>query len=828
MKYLLLTIFVFIFHLNQAQINGLNSSYQPLDTVTIDIAAKGQVKIKDAKGHTYFQEQIPANLSFQVAGALGHHTINLYNKKGTEVSSTPFLVDCESGVEDPAGYWHTLFEDFKYNQLKTIRTEVYQDQIYQMHELCPRNDANAVRGTQYIYNRVKDGVELFGKLQHEDGMIYDIYRPIEPGKTSLEGRYYNDDHFVEIEDGWYYKQRFPVENDLEHFYVQWLWRVWKATGDSEWMHQWLPNAIKALQYSRQNPLRWSEKYQLLKRGFTIDTWDFQPDFDGEKVRGDHMEIHADKTEFGIMHGDNTGYAYACNLLAEMLDHLGRKEEAQNWKKRGESVLQRIIDLSWNGKYFYHFIPEDSSYQRDLGVDQASQISLSNAMALQRNIPDNLKINLLNTYQNLKEQLPSDAPGEYFGIYPPIETGFTVMPYHYINGGVFAFIAGELAIGAFDHGEEEYGVGIMKNTKGLMDEQHGRLPYFWIGKKRTRPETEFTAIDLTPNANVEVLPIDYHNEHSWVGPGAEYALHLMPRDTFSKDDIPFYLVDFAGNQDKGYLGIGKNGDYVSEASVPVNQTARSIYLLHVMNGGGMAGWMTFHYADGSSQKQYVESGKQINGWYFPKDVPYSRTSGWTCKTAWQGHNGNVGVGVYAWGVNNPKPDQKIEKLTFNHQGQNNSWLILGITLSDQPKFFEPPAITRYYVNTGWNAGTFISAIVEGIGGIKNDGLAFDQVTVSPKWYFAGENDITMTARIPASNGYVRYRYVRSNDNTIELSLATSADRSTIQLPLPINQEIDKVMVNSENKAYDIVEKQDTKYIRIAVEKPVLQQVKILLK
>ena len=194
----------------QIVIKSKRVQYQPLDLVKLDVTEKGSVKVKDAKGNTYFQHATPAMLQFHVAGALGYHTVNFYNKKGQEVSSEIFLVDCESGVEDPSGYWHQLFEDFKFNQLKTIRTEVYQDRIYQMHELCPRNDANAIRGTQYIYDRVKDGVELFGKLQHEDVMIYDIYRPIEPGKTSLDGRYYNDDHLVEIEDGWYYKQRFPI------------------------------------------------------------------------------------------------------------------------------------------------------------------------------------------------------------------------------------------------------------------------------------------------------------------------------------------------------------------------------------------------------------------------------------------------------------------------------------------------------------------------------------------------------------------------------------------------------------------------------------------
>ena len=262
-----------------------------------------------------------------------------------------------------------------------------------------------------------------------------------------------------------------------------------------------------------------------------------------------------------------------------------------------------------------------------------------------------------------------------------------------------------------------------------------------------------------------------------------------------------------------------------ASVAVNQHAKSIYLLHVMNGGGTAGWMTFHYEDGTSQKQFVVSGQQVNGWYFPKDVPYSRNTGWTCKTAWKGHNGNVQVGVYAWGVDNPQPDKTIKKISFHHLGQNNSWLILGITISNQPKFFEPPAITRHYVNTGWNAGTFLSAIIEGIGGIKNDGLAYDKVTVSPKWYFADEKEVTMTARLPASDGYVRYRYLHHNNN-MELLIAASADQSYILLPVPPGKTIQKLTINNQMSQYRIINQSDSRYAKISVEAPVLHHVELI--
>ncbi len=799
---------------------------EPLMKLTRIIDQQGRVVIKDGKGFTYHEQETPGKVEFVVTGALGYHTMHVFDKKEKEIQTIPFRVDCESGIVDPENEWNTLFNYFKFNHLKTIRTEKYNNRIVQMHEICPRNDANAIRGTQYIYPTLKDGVELFGNLQHENGMIYDLYRWTDKINTStLDGRSINTDHFVVIQDGWYYKQRFPVENDLEHFYVQWLWRAWKATGDTEWMKTWLPGAVKALQYSQNNALRWSKKYNLLKRGFTIDTWDFQPDNEG--VRGDHMDVHEDVTNFGIMHGDNTGYAYSCNLLAEMLLATDEISEAEKWKSLGEDVFNRLVDVSWNGRYFFHYVPEDSSFKRDLGVDQSKQVSLSNAMALQRDIPDDMAQAILKTYQRIREEMPESSPGEYFGIYPPIEKGYSVMPYHYINGGVFAFIAGELAIGAFDHGFEKYGVEIMRNMKSLMDNQFGQLPYYWIGKKKNRPKTNFTTINIAEKASVDVLPSGFTDKNSWVGPGPEYALNILPNDRFQIDGIPFSLVNYKGNDNKGYLGIGKQGNYQDAATIDINKHAQSMYILHVLNGGGLAGWLTLNYEDGTEWRKYVHSGSEVNKWYFPKNVPYSRNTGWKCKMAWQGKNGYVDVGVYAWGFDNPYPEKKIKTVHFQDAGRGTRWLILGITISDQPKFFHTPDITRYYVNTGWNAGTFLSAIIEGLAGIKNEGLAFSEATVSPKWLFASERDVVATAKLPASGGYVSYRYQNPSEDSLLLEITSSGEKVKVEIPLPKNKNPRSLTLNGDKTDYQLENRFGKTYVVLNMKGKLYHKIEVIL-
>ena len=74
----------------------------------------------------------------------------------------------------------------------------------------------------------------------------------------------------------------------------------------------LAQAERGLRYSLSDPGRWSEEHQLVKRPFTIDTWDFEY---GEKVdRPDgsatHRSMFDDKTQWCIMHGDNSGVYHA--------------------------------------------------------------------------------------------------------------------------------------------------------------------------------------------------------------------------------------------------------------------------------------------------------------------------------------------------------------------------------------------------------------------------------------------------------------------------------------------------------------------------------------
>ena len=116
------------------------------------------------------------------------------------------------------------------------------------------------------------------------------------------------------------------------------------------------------------------------RPYTIDTWPTINSTDASPEASNVM-VNKDKTPFGIMFGDNTGTAQACRYLAEMLESAGRKEEAEKYRKKSQELLERLDHLSWNGRFYTHYIGEDITRKYNFGTDTRKQVSMSNACLL---------------------------------------------------------------------------------------------------------------------------------------------------------------------------------------------------------------------------------------------------------------------------------------------------------------------------------------------------------------------------------------------------------------------------------------------------------------
>ncbi len=315
-----------------------------------------------------------------------------------------------------------------------------------------RDYSDMLRGVKYIEEDIKSTIEHYAETQGHNGRIFDYFTTF-PEKLPCE------------RENWTKYVRVPVEADVEYRFVKAAFLAWQATGDDEWIWKLLPSMEKALGYILSHPWRWDKTYELVKRAYTIDTWDFA--YSAQAHEWLQFQID-DKTFWGIMHGDNSGYFEAFQIAAKLYEYFNDNDKALYWRERAHSLRINMNKICWNGKFYTHFVKLTSV--EIPGVDESTQLSLSNPMAINRGAASHeMSVSILQEYLKRKER--GDSFAEWFSIDPPFPDGIfgdeKLRKGAYVNGGIMPLVGGELAKAAFDHGFEEYGADILKRYYNLV-------------------------------------------------------------------------------------------------------------------------------------------------------------------------------------------------------------------------------------------------------------------------------------------------------------------------------------------------------------------------
>lgn len=339
-----------------------------------------------------------------------------------------------------------------------------------------RDHSDMMRAAKYFETDLKSAVDHFAITQAVNGRIFD-YVTTHPEKLPCE------------KENWTKYVRVPVEADVEFRFIKAAYLAWQANGDDDWMIGLLPAMEKAIDYIFTNPQRVDAASGLVKRAYTIDTWDFA------YTAGKHswLQFQIDEnTYWGIFHGDNSGYYEALNILAAFYSYLdnrtplsgfieepgpgslkvqGLKLKARASLKRAERLKAKMNEVGWNGRFYTHFVklvPVEIK-----GVDESEQLSLSNPMAINRGMATHEQaVSILKEY--IARERSTKAFAGWFSIDPPFPDGIfgdeKLVGGAYINGGIFPLAGGELAMAAFNHGFETYGVEILKKYYRLISEK----------------------------------------------------------------------------------------------------------------------------------------------------------------------------------------------------------------------------------------------------------------------------------------------------------------------------------------------------------------------
>lgn len=309
--------------------------------------------------------------------------------------------------------------------------------------------------------------------QREDGQYYELIKQVD----DEHWQFVNPDCYVMYPEDNLSLVRLELEADIEYLVVEGAVYLYKTTGDDGWLARVLPRLEKGIDYITSDPKRWDNEHGLVKRPFTIDTWDFTPRPDA----GRNRRIDPD-TPMSIMHGDNSGVYQAMHQLAWLNRRLGNEEKALSWESRAALLRENMYRHLWNGKFFIHQL-----HLNHAGIDslEGERLSLSNSYDINRGVTDTEQSrSIIEEYISRRES--TDYFAEWFSIDPPYEKFYIYPKGKYVNGAISPFTAGELAKAALNNGYEEYGWDIICRFMNIV-ERDGTAYFLYNTDSTPQPE-----------------------------------------------------------------------------------------------------------------------------------------------------------------------------------------------------------------------------------------------------------------------------------------------------------------------------------------------------
>jgi len=310
------------------------------------------------------------------------------------------------------------------------------------------------------------------ETQREDGQFYELIKQYDDHHWT----FVNEDCYVMYPDDNLVLTRLELEADIEYLVVEGAMYLYRTTGDNEWLKSVLPKLEKGINYITSDAKRWDCERGLVKRPFTIDTWDV-----AHNTHLFNRRIEA-SSEMSIMHGDNSGVYQAMLQLAWFHRRLGCEEKARRWEARAEILRGNMMKYLWNGDFFVHQL-----HLNHKGVDdlETVRLSLSNTYDINRGVTNTEQSRkIIEEYIRRREK--TDCFAEWFTIDPPYEDFNKLEAGQYVNGAISPFTAGELAKAAFNNGYEEYGWDIISRFIRLV-ERDGNIYFLYDTDSTPQPK-----------------------------------------------------------------------------------------------------------------------------------------------------------------------------------------------------------------------------------------------------------------------------------------------------------------------------------------------------
>ncbi len=807
-----------------------------------------RVSVRDARGREYFAADVApgARLAFLARGAAGRHVARASDAAGNAIAEIAFEVRARTRIACDAGPYGALADRLEalLRAISDQRGLVVNGRYVKFFVDWLRDHTYVLKSLKYFERDLRSGVEFFLDRQQPSGMIWDdIHENPAPGFPAIFGEALGRGFFAYEESGKWILRRIPVEADVEYIAVEAAWHVWKATGDDGWLAAQLPRLRKAVAYMTSHPDRWSAAQGLVKRGYTMDTWDFtNPLF----YRRDHRHLPGPGEPFFLFHGDNSGCYSALRRLGEMCGALGLDREAADWREKAEALRRRANALLWRDPCYAAMVPEAPLGAAHAALVEADRrrLSLSIGYSINRGLPDRaMAVKMLDEYRRRREEKRGESFAEWWTMDPPytLEEWPDPRAEHtgrgeYMNGSISPLPAGELARAAFEHGRETYGADILRRLWALSERDGGYLAEAYTRRPETEgatappPPCRFTPLDLRAAANAGLRHGAAPGVPAWTGEG-DNDLRNLPVGDQTFRHIRFHVIDPAGNGGRSVIALGDRAAHARPAvEIPVGgATAQSVYFLHALgrSSAGVPAVYEVVYADGSVEPIPIRVGVEIGLWW--GIVPLRKLKGESAagtrhepthlaRVAWQGANGAWGhVGLYMFGWDNPHADRPIAAIRLQALPRQLV-MVAAISLSDAPVAFER-SIRSFGLPETWAQAAVYHALAEGLAGVTDAGRAYSAAEIAPRWAATEARRADVALHYPASDAYCAYRWtLDAAGGTMTIETSATGDATRLRALLPSGAAPLACAVEGRPAAFAVERVEDSAYVVVDIPGP----------
>jgi hypothetical protein len=179
------------------------------------------------------------------------------------------------------------------------------------------------------------------------------------------------------------------------------------------------------------------------------------------------------------------------------------------------------------------------------------------------------------------------------------------------------------------------------------------------------------------------------------------------------------------------------------------------------------------------------------------------------------------GRYVNGAISPFTAGELAKAAFNNGYEEYGWDIVSrfikLVERDNNIFFLYYPDSRPQPEGGpscWGAAAFISAVDEGLAGIKNTGVNYDKIEFSPKFPVTHYTELRYITGYELSHTLVDVRYILK-EYGMRYDIISPAKKMSVRILLPKNKKASALLINGVETDFDIYTIGESEYVSFSV-------------